>query len=52
MLSVAIAELYIVCPAQGTSPAEEDKMVADPYVILRNGMQMESICIVDLTLIL
>lgn len=51
MLSDAIAELYIVCPGHGFSPAEDESIVAVPLVILKKGMHIDKNCIVDLTFI-
>jgi hypothetical protein len=51
MFSDAIAALYIVCPGHGFSPAEDERIVAVPFVILKNGMQIDRNCIVDLTFI-
>ena len=36
----------MVCPAHGCSPAEDDRTVADPFVILRKGIQIDNIYIV------
>jgi hypothetical protein len=38
-----------VCPGHGFSPAEDERIVAVPLVILKNGMQIDKNCIVDLT---
>jgi hypothetical protein len=49
MLREAIAELKIVCPGHGFSPAEAERIVAEPLVILKKGIHIDSIYIVDRT---